>query len=164
MALQHIVVRLEQADRLAPYGVVFPITPGEERIPIPLESAGTQTRGAFTATVIRARSCRATGPINALERHPHSVQAFVPLGAYRLIAVAAPRGEPPTRLEHMAAVHIPAGWGFAWHPGVWHSGMMGDGMDTALISMVRRIPDGSDTEIITLPFSIDPAEPYAHAQ
>ncbi|WP_066631347.1 ureidoglycolate lyase [Bordetella sp. H567] len=164
MPLQHIAVRPDGDARLAPYGLVFPVTPGDERIPIPLDAIGAEARGAFTATVIRARSSRAAGPLGILERHPYSVQAFVPLGAYRLVAVAAPRGQPPTRLGQLTAIHIPAGWGFAWHPGVWHTGMMGDGMDAALVSMVRRMPDGADTETTALPFSIDPAEPHTDVQ
>jgi ureidoglycolate hydrolase len=156
MALQHIVVRPEDGDaRLAPYGVAFPVTPGDERIPVPLDADGGDARGALTATVIRARASRAAGPLYGLERHPYSVQAFVPLGAYRLVVVAAPPGEPPSRLDQLTAIHIPAGWGIAYHPGVWHTGLMGDGMEAALVSMVRRLPDGSDTEFATLPFSID---------
>ncbi|OZI61842.1 ureidoglycolate lyase [Bordetella genomosp. 11] len=162
MPLQHIVVRPDGDARLDPYGVIFPVTPGDDRIPIPLEHPGAAGHGVFTATVIRARSSQATGSIRGMERHPHSVQAFVPLSAYRLVAVTASGREPPTEPGQLAVLHIPAGWGFAWHPGVWHTGMMGDGMDAALVSMVRRIPDGSDTETITLPFSINPAEPHAH--
>ncbi|ARP79960.1 hypothetical protein CAL12_03380 [Bordetella genomosp. 8] len=155
MALRHIVVRPEAGDiQLEPYGVVFPVTPGDERIPVPL-GTDISARGAFTATVIRARAWRAASPLNGLERHPYSVQAFVPLGASRLVVVAAPPGPAPSRLDQLAAIHVPAGWGIAYHPGVWHTGLMGDGMEAALVSMVRRLPDGSDTEFATLPFQIE---------
>jgi ureidoglycolate hydrolase len=155
MTLRHIVVRPEGTDELlAPYGVVFPVTPGDERIPVPLDADGAG-RGAFTATVIRARACRAVGPLNGVERHPYSVQAFVPLGACRLVVVAAPPGPAPSRLDQLPAIHVPAGWGIAYRPGVWHTWLMGVGMEAALVSMVRRLPDGSDTEFATLPFSIE---------
>lgn len=163
MALQRIVLQSDADTRMAPYGVLFPVTPGDVRIPVPIEAADGDMRGAFTATVIRARSSLSVGPLSGFERHPYSVQAFIPLGAHRLVALAAPRGQPPSSLDQVAAIHIPAGWGIAYHPGVWHAGLMGDGMDAPLVSLVRRIPDGSDTEFATLPFSIDPAENTANA-
>lgn len=148
---------------LAPYGVLFPVTPGTSRIPVPLDAMDEQTRGVFTATVIRVRAHTAVEPITSLERHPYSVQAFVPLGASRLMALAAPGGAAPAQPGQVRVIHIPPGWGIAYHRGVWHAGLMGEGIDAAVVSMIRRIADGSDTEFIQLPFAIDPAEQTPHA-
>jgi ureidoglycolate hydrolase len=183
MALQHVVLQSESgagvdsvgvdavgvdsagvSTSLAPYARFFPVTPGDTRIPVPINADGTEMRGEFTATVIRARSTVATDAIGSFERHPYSVQAFVPLGASRLVALVAPRGEPPTRPDQVLAVHIPAGWGIAYHPGVWHAGLMGAGMDAAVLAMVRRIPGGADTEFADLPFSINPAVEFGNAR
>lgn len=172
MALRHIALQPDAiagidtpaGAALAAYARVFPVTPGETRITVPIESDDAEMRGAFTATVIRARATTATAPITSFERHPFSVQAFVPLGASRLVALAAPRGTPPTSMDQVVGIRIPAGWGIAWHPGVWHAGLMGDGIDAAVLAMVRRIPGGADTEYTDLPFSIDPALEFGNAR
>lgn len=162
MPLQHIVARPDRRELLEPYGTIFPVTPDDQRIPIPLNAAGLDMRGDFTATVIRAPSANSLALIDAMERHLYSVQAFVPLGACQLVALAATRGAAPRWPDQITAIHIPAGWGWAWHPGVWHSGMMGNGIDAALVSMVRRLPDGSDTQTAALPFSLETAELHLH--
>jgi len=161
MAILHLFAGASVVDdpRLAAFGRTFPVTPGEARIPVPLD-AGTAANGDVSATVIRVRAHTACGSINVMERHPYSVQAFVPLGASRLVALVAPAGQPPASLNDVTAVHIPAGWGFAYHPGIWHAGMMGEGMDATALSLVRRLPDGSDTELADLGFFIDPVEQF----
>jgi ureidoglycolate hydrolase len=138
----------------APFGVCFGLAPDPGRIPVPLEFDGETVAGRAALTIITAPSARRLGHIGRLERHPFSVQAFIPLALKPVAAILAPAGDPPRRTDQLTAFIVPPGHGIAYRTGVWHCGLMGIEDDVPVASFVRRLADGSDTEIAELPFCV----------
>ena len=145
-------------DRFAPFGICFSLVPTAGRIGIPLQFEGEKAVGASTLTIIVAPFARNMGGISRIERHPFSVQAFLPLAAQPMVTFVAPPGEPPHRVEQIAAFIVPAGHGIAYRAGTWHSGLMGLEGEVNVATFIRRIDDGSDTEFADLPFNLNLTE------
>jgi ureidoglycolate hydrolase len=138
--------------RFAPFGANFATTPVPNRVPVPLRFDGEATDGESTITVIRVPAAASVGSIQRVERHPLSVQAFIPLGGQPLVVLVAPAGAPPAHPDQLTAFRIPAGHGVAYRTGIWHAGLMGADDDTFAATFVRRMEDASDTEFALLPF------------
>lgn len=90
-------------------------------------------------------------PVTELERHPRSVQAFVPMSAGRFLVVAcpdAPDGEPDA--DGLRAFVGSAGQGIVYRRGCWHHPMVAlDGaMDFAMLIWERG--DAGDCERVAL--------------
>ena len=62
-------------------------------------------------------------PIVLLEKHPHSTQAFVPMGVRRYLAVVALGGDAPD-LRTLRAFVAPGNAAISYRPGVWHHPMI----------------------------------------
>ncbi len=92
------------------------------------------------------------GPVPlVIERHPYSVQVFVPLGDEPLLVVAAlPEIETPT-VDDFVAFKVPPRHAVIYRVGTWHLGMASQTAPTTVAGFIRRIADGSDTEIRELP-------------
>lgn len=144
--------------RFAPFGICFALDPTSGRAAVPLQFEGERAAGKSTLTIITAPFARATNGIRRIERHPFSVQAFLPLTARATVTIVAPPGDPPGSAEQFSAFVVPAGHGIAYRTGTWHSGFMGLEVDTSVATFVRRIGDGSDTELVDLPFNLRLAE------
>jgi ureidoglycolate hydrolase len=144
--------------RLAPFGACFRLTPDPDRVRVPLDFDGQKAAGAATLTIITAPSARRAGAIGRLERHPLSVQAFIPLAWKPVVTILAPAGVRPRRADQLTAFIVPTGHGIAYRPGVWHCGLMGFEGDVPVASFVHRMADGSDTEVVDLSFRVRIAE------
>jgi ureidoglycolate hydrolase len=144
--------------RFAPFGTCFSLAPAAGRINVPLQFEGEPAKGASTLTIIVAPFVRSVSDISRIERHPFSVQAFLPLSAQPAVTFVAPPGEPPRHAEQIAAFVVPTGHGIAYRAGTWHSGLMGLEADVSVASFIRRIGDGSDTEFADLSFNLILAE------
>jgi ureidoglycolate hydrolase len=158
MTISPVTLRGDRDDRFAPFGTCFSLVPTAGRIGIPLQFEGEKAVGDSTLTIIVAPFARSVGGISRIERHPFSVQAFLPLGAQPMVTFVAPPGEPPHHVEQVAAFVVPAGHGIAYRAGTWHSGLMGLEGDVNVATFIRRIGDGSDTEFADLPFNLNLTE------
>ena len=141
-------------DGFAPFGICFSLVSMTGRIDIPLQFEGEPAAGTSTLTIIVAPFARSMGGISRIERHPFSVQAFLPLTARPMVTFVAPPGKPPRHAEQIAAFVVPVGHGIAYRAGTWHSGLMGLEAAVNVATFVRRIDDGSDTEFADLPFNL----------
>jgi ureidoglycolate hydrolase len=141
-------------DRFVPFGICFPLVSTTGRIEIPLQFEAEPVAGASTLTIIVAPFAASMRGITRIERHPFSVQAFLPLVAQPVVTFVAPAGEPPRHAEQFAAFVVPAGHGIAYRAGTWHCGLMGLEAAVNVATFVRRIADGSDTEFADLPFNL----------
>jgi ureidoglycolate hydrolase len=144
--------------RFAPFGTCFALHPTSGRFAVPLEFEGEPVAGTSTLTIITAPFAQGTNGIRRLERHPSSVQVFLPLVARATVTIVAPPGGLPDRPEQLSAFVVPAGHGIAYRTGTWHSGFMGLEADTSVATFIRRIGDGSDTEFLDLPFTLHLAD------
>jgi ureidoglycolate hydrolase len=144
--------------RFEPFGTCFALDPTSGRVAVPLQFEGERATGTGTLTIITAPFARGTNGMCRIERHPFSVQAFLPLSAQSTVTIVAPPGEPPASAEQFSAFVVPAGHGIAYRTGTWHGGFMGFEADTSVATFVRRIGDGSDTEFVDLPFNLHIAE------
>jgi ureidoglycolate hydrolase len=140
--------------RFDPFGTCFSLAPAAGRISIPLQFEGESAVGASTLTIIVAPFLGSMKGISRVERHPFSVQAFLPLDARPVVTFVALPGEPPRHAEQFAAFVVPAGHGIAYRAGTWHSGLMGLEADVNVATFIRRIDDGSDTEFADLSFNL----------
>ena len=158
MTISPVILSGDRDDRFAPFGTCFSLVPTDGRIGIPLQFEGEKAVGASTLTIIVAPFARSVGGISRIERHPFSVQAFLPLSAQPMVTFVAPQGEPPHQVDQIAAFVVPAGHGIAYRAGTWHSGLMGLEGDVNVATFIRRIGDGSDTEFADLPFNLNLTE------
>jgi ureidoglycolate hydrolase len=158
MTISPVTLSGDRDDRFAPFGTCFSLVPAAGRIGIPLQFEGEKAVGASTLTIIVAPFARSMGGISRIERHPFSVQAFLPLDAQPVVTFVAPPGEPPHQVDQITAFVMPAGHGIAYRAGIWHSGLMGLEGDVNVATFIRRIDDGSDTEFADLPFNLSLTE------
>lgn len=158
IALEPIALTGSNDNRFSPFGICFGLDPRFGRIPIPLQ--GQPTAGSSTLTIITAPSVRSTDFVSRIERHPFSVQAFLPFGARPTVAIVAQSGELPHHPERFTAFIVPPQHGVVYHVGTWHAGFMGLEADETVVTFVRRIDDGSDTEFADLQFNLYLAEQY----
>jgi ureidoglycolate hydrolase len=141
-------------DRFARFGICFRLVSTTGRIDVPLQFEGEPVAGTSTLTIIVAPFARSMSGISRIERHPFSVQAFLPLSAQPMVTFVAPPGKPPRHAEQIAAFVVPAGHGVAYRAGTWHCGLMGLEAAVNVATFVRRIGDGSDTEFADLSFNL----------
>ena len=158
MTISPVTLSGDHDDRFAPFGICFSLVPTTGRINVPLQFEGVKAVGASTLTIIVAPFARSMGGISRIERHPFSVQAFLPLSAQPMVTFVAPPGKPPHHVEQLAAFVVPAGHGIAYRAGTWHSGLMGLEGDVQVATFIRRIDDGSDTEFADLSFNLNLTE------
>jgi ureidoglycolate hydrolase len=158
MTISPVTLSGDRDDRFAPFGTCFSLVPAAGRIGIPLQFEGEKAVGASTLTIIVAPFARSMGGISRIERHPFSVQAFLPLDAQPVVTFVAPPGEPPHQVDQITAFVLPAGHGIAYRAGIWHSGLMGLEGDVNVATFIRRIDGGSDTEFADLPFNLSLTE------
>ena len=159
MTINPVTLNGDGDDRFAPFGTCFRLVPAVGRIEVPLQFEGDKAVGTSTLTIIVAPFVGSMmGGIRRIERHPFSVQAFLPLDAQPVVTFVAPPGEPPHHVEQITAFVVPPGHGIAYRAGTWHSGLMGLEADVNVATFIRRIADGSDTEFAELPFNLDLTE------
>jgi ureidoglycolate hydrolase len=153
-----VVLTGDGDNRFAPFGVCFSLLPMTGRVEVPLQFEGEPAAGTSALAIIVAPFARSMRGISRIERHPFSVQAFLPLSPRPMVTFVAPPGEPPRHAEQIAAFVVPAGQGIAYRAGTWHSGFMGLEAAVNVASFVRRIADGSDTEYADLSFNLNVTE------
>ena len=158
VALRPVELTGHDDSRFASFGTCFSLDPSKGRIPVPLGSEALITAGSSTLTIITAPAVQREKDLNRIERHPFSVQAFLPLGARPVITIVALAGERPSRPEQFTAFIVPPRHGIAYHIGTWHTGLMGLHGDEPAATFVRRLEDGSDTELADLAFKLNLAE------
>jgi ureidoglycolate hydrolase len=158
VALEPIALIGGDDSRFSPFGTCFSLNPAGGRIPVPLGDSGQPTGGSSTLTIIIAPSVRHMKDLRRVERHPFSVQAFLPFGARPTVTIVAPPGEPPQHARQFTAFIVPPGHGITYHVGTWHTGFMGLEGNEAVATFVHRLDDGSDTEFAQLPFNLHVAE------
>jgi ureidoglycolate hydrolase len=154
IAISPIALTGDGDERFAPFGVCFSLASTGGRIAVPLQFEGEPAAGASTLTIITTPFVRGLDGISRIERHPSSVQAFLPLNPQPMVTFVAPPGEPPRDAGQIAAFVVPAGHGIAYRTGTWHSGLMGLEAAVNVVTFVRRIDDGSDTEFADLSFNL----------
>ena len=69
-------------------------------------------------SIFRSRAWLLPRKVHALERHPLTSQAFIPLGQSPYLIVVAPPG--PLLESHIQAFIGQPGQGINYHPGTWH--------------------------------------------
>jgi ureidoglycolate hydrolase len=158
VALQPIKLTGHDDSRFAPFGTCFSLNPSGGRIPVPLGSEARTTAASSTLTIITAPAVQKERDLNRIERHPFSVQAFLPFGAQAVVTIVAVPGAPPSRPEQFTAFIVPPRHGIAYHVGTWHTGLMGLEGDETVATFVRRLEDGRDTEFADLAFNLHLAE------
>ncbi len=138
------------ADSFAPFGeLIDPPTRGG-RVDLPTRLARDPTRGEAALRFITLYPITLSRTFTPEpERHPFSVQAFVPLGDIPLVCLVAPPGPAPVRSGVFRAFRARPGQAIVLREGVWHLGMMCEGRATTALTFIRRLPDGTDTETCT---------------
>ena len=117
-----------QPDAFTPFGDViaasdavrhFPINYGQtERYHDLARIDVSAHNGRPIISLFRSRPLPDPIRIELLERHPHSSQAFMPLGNQPYLVVVAPPGELIE--ENIAVFLAQPGQGVNYHPGTWH--------------------------------------------
>jgi len=117
-----------QRDTFTPFGDVieaseavknFPINYGQTRRYHDLAHIDVSAQGGRPiVSVFRSKPLPTPLEINLLERHPHSSQAFIPLGSHPYLVIVAPAGE-----LNEAAIQVflaQPGQGVNYRAGTWH--------------------------------------------
>lgn len=142
-------LRKADADGFAPFGQLVAVQPGAGRAALPLRRTGAAgPEGEPTLNLITLPG-RPEGPLNKprIERHPYSVQAFIPLGSAPLVAVVAAAELERPRARDLHAFRVCPGQCVILDEGTWHLGMASDGAPMPAVVFIHRLADGRDTEI-----------------
>lgn len=144
-----LTARPATADTFAPYGAIVPAPALGDRIPLPLGFDGEPCEGEARMSLNSVLPPEGAVPL-LIERHPFSVQVFVPLGDEPLLVVAALPGIEMPTADDLVAFAIPPHHAVIYRVGTWHLGMASQTAPTTVAGFIRRLPDGSDTEFCDL--------------
>ena len=147
-AAVEIAVRAIDHEAFAPFGTLAAASDNIARLQVPTRFDEEVTRGEATLSLIRVQALRlgcAARP--TLERHPFSVQAFIPLGDAPLVAVVAARELDRPAAADLRAFRARPRQAIIYREGTWHLGMACDGAPMVVAVFIRRLEDGSDTEM-----------------
>lgn len=115
-------------------------------------------KGRPSVSLFRSRPLPAPITIKLLERHPHSSQAFMPLGNQPYLVVVAPPGE----LDESAITVFLAqpGQGVNYHAGTWHHFSLALNESSDFLVIDRAGDEGEslnncDEQPLQQPFVID---------
>jgi len=108
----------------------------------------TREGGRAAVSIFRSTPPALPIVIRAMERHPLSSQAFVPLGTSPWLVVVAPAGD--LEAENISIFVARPGQGVNYHPGVWHhyNLVLFDASDFLVID---RLGTDTNCEEINLP-------------
>ena len=144
-----LTARAATEATFAPYGAIVPAPAEGDRVPLPLGFEGEPCAGE--AVMSMNSVLPPDGPVKLLiERHPFSVQVFVPLGDEPLLVVAALPGIERPGADDLVVFAIPPRHAVIYRVGTWHLGMASQHAPTTVAGFIRRLPDGSDTEFLEL--------------
>ena len=146
-----LVLRDIDTDSFAIFGLLKSVPKDGGRCAIPTRLIHAAAQGEATLSIITVQNIadfEMSKP--KIERHPFSVQVFIPLGNAPLIPVVAPAGLERPRAQDLYAFRANVGQCIAYREGTWHLGMVCDGPPMAVAVFIHRSPDGSDTQIHTL--------------
>lgn len=137
------------AETFQPFGALVAVPRDGERVSLPVAFAGEAPLGE--ARMAMNAVAPPDGPLPLLiERHPSSVQIFVPLGPEPLLAVVATADLDRPAASDFRAFAIPPRHAVVYRAGTWHLGLSALAVPTAVAVFIRRMADGRDTEIIDL--------------
>ncbi|UWR35342.1 ureidoglycolate lyase (plasmid) [Sulfitobacter sp. W027] len=124
---------------------------GGGRVTIPTSLTPSLTDGGPTLTFITLSPATFEIERSAqLERHPFSVQVFIPLGDAPMVCIVASDGSPPERADSLRAFRTRPGQAVVLREGTWHFGMMCEGEAMAAATFIYRLANGEDTERLPL--------------
>jgi ureidoglycolate lyase len=133
-AIRTIQARPIDAASFAPYGQLLdePSNGTRDDYVGRLEAAPLEARGSNAApsglkanlAVIRAMPKPMPLRLEAMERHPYSSQAFMPLGAARYLVLVCPgRPDGAPDLDRLSAFTCRSDQAINYNRGTWHHGM-----------------------------------------
>jgi len=139
------------AENFAPFGdLVEPPVVGD-RVSIPTSLSLDIADGRATLTFITLKPATLESVRSAqLERHPFSVQVFIPLGDAPMVCVVAQTGSAPEGGDDLRAFRTRPGQAIVLREGTWHLGMMCEGEAMTAATFIYRLANGEDTEMLPL--------------
>jgi ureidoglycolate lyase len=136
----------------APFGQAFE-APGVPSRTGPLAELANERPGAVPVlTMTRGRPVSLPFEISALERHPHSTQAFIPMSVREFLVVVAPTcpdGSPD--LGGVRAFVGVRGQAVNYRTAVWHAGFELLGADGDYAVLIWKDNSSEDTVVVDLP-------------
>lgn len=121
------------------------------RVSIPTSLSLDIADGAATLTFITLKPATLESMRSAqLERHPFSVQVFIPLGDVPMICVVAQTGSASEGGDDLRAFRTRPGQAIALREGTWHLGMMCEDEESVAATFIYRLANGEDTETLPL--------------
>lgn len=102
--------------------------------------------GRPIVSLFRARAYAEPIRLHAMERHPLSSQAFIPLSAYPYLVVVAPPG--PFAVDRLMAFRASPRQGVNYAPGVWHHYLIALANDCDFLVIERDGPGVNLDEVV----------------
>ena len=143
------------AAAFAPFGDVIEVPAGAGRAAndgtaVRYDDVGalelTASDGRPVLSLFRVTPARLPLECGALERHPLSSQAFVPVGGQRFLVVAAAGGARAPEAARARAFLTNGRQGVNYRPATWHHPVLALEAETDFV-MVGRADDGRDCEV-----------------
>lgn len=139
-------------ESFAQFGDLVEPPVGGGRVTIPTSLTPAITDGGPTLTFITLSPATLEIERSAkLERHPFSVQVFIPLGDAPMVCIVANDGSPTERGgSSLRAFRTRQGQAVVLREGTWHLGMMCEGEEMVAATFIYRLANGEDTETLPL--------------
>lgn len=145
------------AKAFSPYGEVIEADPARQhgindgtcqRFHDLAEVDVLQQDGRPLLNIFRAQARELPLTIEALERHPLSSQAFMPIAGRRFLVVVAPPGEAPSA-ESVRAFLATGGQGVNYRRGTWHHPLIALDQRSDFVVIDRGGPE-ENCDVVTL--------------
>ena len=146
-----VTARAIDNDSFAPYGQLLDVPPIPGRYNFTAKLHNGRTDAAPNLLLARADATSLPLDIEAMERHPHSSQAFFPLQAARYLVMVCPdAGDGGLDLERLDAFLISGAQGINYNPGTWHHPLTALDSAGSFAALVWENGSEADTEWYTL--------------
>jgi ureidoglycolate hydrolase len=148
-----VLIQIEDAhpENFAPFGALVEPPVDGGRVSIPTALSLDTGDGGGTLTFITLNPAPLESMRSAqLERHPYSVQVFIPLGDAPMICVVSQTGSTPEGRGDLRAFRTRPGQAIVLQEGTWHLGMMCEGKTMVAATFIYRLASGADTETLPL--------------
>lgn len=139
-------------EAFAPFGQLLD-TPGDQSRVDQVARLHNARPGALAnMAVTRALPAALPFRVRALERHPFSSQAFIPLDVARYLVLVAPGRDEAPDLSGLCAFAVPGTIGINYTAGTWHHGLTA--LDAPGIFTLFDFEDGTAGDVEIRPLDV----------
>lgn len=144
--MRHLKLQPITAAAFAPFGELITAPPTAPRVNFVAPVENRRATARANIAVVHPPVTTLPTRVETMERHPHSTQAFFPLGGCAYLLLVAPGGDAGPELDGAMAFEVPGHVGISYATGTWHMGMTTLGRASIMALLVHEDGSADDTD------------------